>query len=53
MIQNGTESLNVIYLDENLKFEGLGIILDSQKIQSETKCTLILVDELLTLNILP
>ena len=52
MIQNGNESLNVIYLDENLKFEGIEIIHDSQKIQRETKCTLILVDELLTLNIL-
>ena len=52
MIQNGTESINVIYLDENLKFEGNGIVLDSQNIQNETKCTLILVDELVTLNIL-
>ena len=52
MIKNGTESINVIYLDENLKFEGDGIVLDCQNIQSESKCTLILVDELITLNIL-
>ena len=52
MKQNGTESMNVIYLDENLKFknEENGIVLDCQKIQNEVKCTLILVDELGTLN---
>lgn len=54
MTQNGTESMNVIYLDENLKYRDKenGIILDCQKIQSETKCTFILVDELGSLIIL-
>lgn len=51
-MNNGIESINIIYHDENLNYEGNGIIEDSQAIQQKTKCTLILTSNLKILNLL-
>ena len=44
--------INIIYHDENMKFQGLDIVLDCQKIQQEIKASLILTNDLLNLDIL-
>lgn len=44
--------INIIYHDENMKYQGLEIVLDCQKIQLETKGSLILTDDLTNLEIL-
>ena len=44
--------INVIYLDDNLKFESHGIIDDCYKIQKQTNCSLILLNDLNNLNLL-
>ena len=45
-------AINIIYHDENLKFDGKQIILDSQYIQKDTKGSLILTNKLENLDIL-
>ncbi len=47
-----TSPINIIYHDENIKFEGKGIVDDCYKIQNELKCTLILCNDLNNLNLL-
>ena len=44
--------INVIYLDDNLKFDSKGIIDDCCKIQKKTKCSLILLNDLNNLTLL-
>ena len=44
--------INIIYHDENLKFDGMEIILDSHFIQKETKMSLILSNDLENLDLL-
>ena len=50
--KNYLDVINIIYHDENLKYEGMDIIKDSQVIQSQTKGSLILTNNLPNLNIL-
>ena len=45
-------SINVIYLDDNLKFNSKDIIEDCYKIQKKTKCSLILLNDLNNLTLL-
>ena len=45
-------SINVIYLDDNLKYNSKGIIDDCYKIQKKTKCSLILLNDLNNLALL-
>ena len=52
MSKKETELVNVIYEEENLIHEGTEIIQDCQKIQSETKCNLIISNDLTTLHFL-
>ena len=44
--------INIIYHDENMKYQGIEIVLDCQKIKLETKGSLILTDDLTNLEIL-
>jgi len=46
------DPINVIYLDDNLKFSTNGIIDDCCKIQKKTKCSLILLNDLNNLTLL-
>ena len=45
-------AINVIYYDQNIIFPGMDIINDCQTIQSSTKGTIILVNDLINLNLL-
>ena len=49
---NYTTAINIIYHDENIKYGGMEIISDCQKIQKETNCSLILSNDLVNLNLL-
>ena len=44
--------INIIYLDENLKYGTIDIIYDCQRIQNQTKGSLILVNDLINFNLL-
>ena len=48
--KNYIDIINIIYHDENIKFEGMDIIKDCQVIQSNTKGSLILTNNLPNLN---
>ena len=49
---NSKNAINIIYHDENLKFDDMEIIYDSQFIEKETKGTLILSNDLENLDLL-
>jgi hypothetical protein len=48
----GANSINIIYLDENIKYENNGIIEDCGYIQKITKCSLILINDINNLALL-
>ena len=52
MSKNKTNEINIIYHDENIQFEGMEIVNDCTHLQKELKCTLILSNDLINLNLL-
>lgn len=49
---NETRTINIIYHDENIKYDGLSIINDCLTIQYQTKFPLILTNDIVNLNLL-
>lgn len=45
-------AINIIYHDENIKYEGMSIVSDCQTIQYQTKFPLILTNDIINLNLL-
>jgi hypothetical protein len=50
--KNETSTINIIYHDENIKYDGMSIINDCQMIQYQTKFPLILTNDIINLNLL-
>ena len=50
--KNETTTINIIYHDENIKYDGMDIINDCQMIQYQTKFPLILTNDIINLNLL-
>ena len=51
-INKKKNGINIIYHDENIKFQGMDIVNDCQRIQKQTKSTLILSNDLINLEML-
>ena len=49
---NELNSINILYHDENIKYEGMDIINDCLKIQNDTKGSLILCNDLINLDLI-